>query len=111
MIVLFLMATRRFEIAWQLLTAFVISGLIAQAFKFFIYSPRPKNFFPGKKHIYLINGINIRGQVVFLRVILYRFFALVTILALCAKNKKTCLIYLIVAILVAYSRIYLSRIF
>lgn len=109
MIVLFLLATRRFNMAWQLLAAFVISGLVSQVFKYFVYSPRPKLFFSEKEHIYLINGITRSGVSSFPSGHTASIFALVTILALFAKNKKICSVYLIAAILVAYSRIYLSQ--
>ena len=108
-IVLFLLATKRYEIAWQLLAAFVISGLIAQIFKYAVYSPRPKEFFSQKEHIYLIVGITNTGTSSFPSGHTASIFALVTILALFTKNKKICFFYLIAAILVAYSRIYLSQ--
>jgi membrane-associated phospholipid phosphatase len=108
-IVLFLLATKRYEIAWQLLAAFVISGLIAQMLKYCVYSPRPKEFFSQKEHIYLIDGITHTGTSSFPSGHTASIFALVTILALFTKNKKICFFYLMAAILVAYSRIYLSQ--
>jgi membrane-associated phospholipid phosphatase len=109
MIVLFLLATKRYNMAWQLLAAFVISGLVAQVFKSCMYSPRPKLFFSEREHIYLIDGVTRSGVSSFPSGHTASIFALVTILALFAKNKKICPVYLAAAILVAYSRIYLSQ--
>lgn len=108
-IALFMIATKRYEIAWQLLAAFVISGLIAQILKYSVYSPRPREFFLQKEHIYIIAGITHTGTSSFPSGHTASVFALVTILALFTKNKKICFFYLMAAILVAYSRIYLSQ--
>jgi membrane-associated phospholipid phosphatase len=109
LLVVFLLGTKRHELAWQLLAAFIISGLIAQVFKNCIYSPRPKLFFAEREHIYLIQGVTRTGTSSFPSGHTASIFALVTILALFAKNKKLCPVYLLPAILVAYSRIYLSQ--
>jgi len=109
MIVLFLLATKRHDIAWQLLAAFVISGLVAQVFKYYVYSPRPKLFFSEREHIYLIDGITRSGNSSFPSGHTASIFALVTVLALFAKNKIIFPVLLLPAILVAYSRIYLSQ--
>jgi membrane-associated phospholipid phosphatase len=108
-IALFMIATRRYEIAWQLLAAFVISGLIAQLLKSCVYSPRPREFFSQKEHIYLVDGITHTGTSSFPSGHSASIFALVTILSLFTKNKRICFFYLMAAILVAYSRIYLSQ--
>jgi len=108
-IVLCLLASRRFEFAWQILAAFVVSGLVAQLLKHFVYSPRPKEFFMGHQHIYLINGITLSGSSSFPSGHTASIFALATMLALFSKNKKLSCFYLMMAILVGYSRIYLSQ--
>jgi membrane-associated phospholipid phosphatase len=108
-IVLILLATRRFNIAWQVLAAYVISGLLSQLVKNLVFSPRPKEFFAGHHHIYLIQGITLTGTSSFPSGHTASIFALVTILALFTKSKKLSCLYLVAAILVAYSRIYLSQ--
>jgi len=108
-IILLLLVFRRFEIAWQILAAFLISGLIAQVLKYLVYSPRPKEFFSQNEHIYLIDGITHTGTSSFPSGHTVSIFALTTILSLFTKNKKICWLYLLPAILVAYSRIYLSQ--
>ncbi|HTQ64263.1 MAG TPA: phosphatase PAP2 family protein [Puia sp.] len=108
-IVLVLLATRRFNIAWQVLAAYVISGLLSQVVKNLVFSPRPKEFFVGHQHIYLIQGITLTGSSSFPSGHTASIFALVTILALFTKSKKLSFLYLIAAILVAFSRIYLSQ--
>ncbi len=109
LVVLILLASKKYNIAWQILAAFVISGLVAQLLKNFVVSPRPKEFFELKQHIYLINGITLSGKASFPSGHTASIFALTTMLAIFAKNKKASALYLIAALLVAYSRIYLSQ--
>ena len=108
-IILLLLITRRFFFAWQILTAFLISGLLVQILKNLIYSPRPKEFFKLKEHIYLIEGVTHTGSSSFPSGHAASAFALATLLALFAKNKKIGCLYLLAAALVGYSRIYLSQ--
>jgi membrane-associated phospholipid phosphatase len=104
-----LLLLRRFNMALQVLTAYAISGLLAQLLKNLIYSPRPKEFFKFKQHIYLIDGVTGTGSSSFPSGHTASIFALVTMLAFFTKNKKRCWLYLVPAILVGYSRIYLAQ--
>jgi membrane-associated phospholipid phosphatase len=108
-IVVLLLILRRFNMAWQILAAYAISGLLAQLLKNLIYSPRPKEFFKMKEHIYLIDGITNTGSSSFPSGHTASIFALVTMLAFFSKHKKLSALYLIPAILVGYSRIYLAQ--
>jgi membrane-associated phospholipid phosphatase len=107
--VLLLLLMRKFKLGWQVLAAYVISGLLAQAVKESIYSPRPKDFFRFKEYIHLIEGVTLNGNASFPSGHASSAFALATSMALYSKNKKLSLLYLLAAILVGYSRIYLSQ--
>jgi membrane-associated phospholipid phosphatase len=107
--VVLLLLLRRFNMAWQVLAAYAISGLLAQLLKNLIYSPRPKEYFKMKEHIYLIDGITNTGSSSFPSGHTASIFALVTMLAFFGKDKKLCALYLVPAILVGYSRIYLAQ--
>lgn len=106
-VVSFLIA-RRFEFAWQLLAAYIVSGLLAQLLKHLVFSPRPKEFFAAG-HIHLINGVTLTGTSSFPSGHTASIFALATLLSLFSKNKKIGCLYLLGAILVGFSRIYLSQ--
>ncbi|PWT78745.1 MAG: hypothetical protein C5B59_01155 [Bacteroidetes bacterium] len=108
LIVLFLLATRRFDYAWQILAAFLISGLIVQILKNTVYSPRPREFF-ANQHIYLLDGITLSGTSSFPSGHTATIFALATLLSFFTRNKWISLLYLLLAISVGYSRIYLSQ--
>lgn len=108
-VVFLLLIFRRFRLAWQVLAAYIISGLIAQLLKEMIYSPRPKDFFKLKEYIYWIRGVTLNGNASFPSGHATSAFALATSLALFVENKKISLLYLLAAILVGYSRIYLAQ--
>jgi membrane-associated phospholipid phosphatase len=108
-VILLLLITRRFFYAWQILAAFLISGLLVQVLKNLIYSPRPMEFFKLKEHIYLIEGVTHTGSSSFPSGHSASAFALATLLALFARDKKIGCLYLLAAVLVGYSRIYLSQ--
>ena len=104
-----LLLIRRFKMAWQVLAAYAISGLLAQLLKNLVYSPRPKEFFKMKEHIYMIDGITLTGNSSFPSGHTVSAFALATVLAVGSKNKKWSTLYLLPAILVGYSRMYLAQ--
>jgi len=108
-VVIGLLIMRKFRLAWQILAAYCISGLIAQLLKGIIYSPRPKDFFRLREHIHLIEGVTLNGDASFPSGHAASVFALVTSLALFSINRKIGLFYLVIAILVGYSRIYLAQ--
>jgi membrane-associated phospholipid phosphatase len=108
-IVILLLIFRRSRMAWQILAAFLISGLIVQVLKNFIYSPRPKDFFKFREQIHIIEGVTLNGNASFPSGHSASIFALATLLALFSDNKKIGLVYLLAAIGVGYSRIYLAQ--
>ena len=108
-LVIVFLIMRRYELALQVLLAFLISGLFAQVLKGMVYSPRPKDFFSLKDHIYLVEGVTLGGKASFPSGHTASAFALATSLSFYSKNKSLGIIYLIMAILVGYSRVYLSQ--
>ncbi len=88
-----------------------MAGLLAQFFKRAVFSdcPRPKAFFEGISNLYFVPGVDIHTSYSFPSGHAATAFALFISLALFSSNKlvQSCLILL--AILTAYSRIYLSQ--
>jgi membrane-associated phospholipid phosphatase len=107
-IVLFLLL-RRWSPALQLLTAFLLSAGVAQVLKSFFSMPRPKQFFTPGQYSYFITGVTHTGFASFPSGHSTSIFALATLLALFEKNKKANVVYLLVAVGVGYSRIYLGQ--
>jgi membrane-associated phospholipid phosphatase len=100
---------RRWSRACQLISAFVVSALLAQILKNVFSMPRPKQFFPPGQYPYFIDNVTHIGFASFPSGHSTSVFALATLLALFDKNKKGNVIYLLVAVAVGYSRIYLGQ--
>ena len=106
---LILLFLRRYSQAIQLMVAFLLSALIAQILKNLFSMPRPKEFFAPGQYAYFINGVTHTGFSSFPSGHTTSIFALATLLALFEKNKKGNIGYLLGAVLVGYSRIYLGQ--
>lgn len=104
-----LLCMRRFFQASQLMTAFLLSALLTQILKNVFSMPRPKQFFIPGQYPYFIEGITHTGFSSFPSGHSTSIFALATILALFAKDKKWNVAYLLGAVAVGYSRIYLGQ--
>jgi len=104
-----LLLLRRYFRAWQVITAFLASALLAQILKSLFSMPRPKEFFGPARYPYFIDGVTLVGFSSFPSGHTVSIFALATLLALFEKNKKWNILYLSGAFLVGYSRIYLGQ--
>ena len=71
--------------------------------------PRPKEFFAPGQYAYFIDGVTHTGFSSFPSGHSTSIFALATLLALFEKNKKWNIGYLLGAVAVGYSRIYLGQ--
>jgi membrane-associated phospholipid phosphatase len=100
---------RRWSPALQLITAFLLSALVSQILKNVFSMPRPKQFFPPGQYAYFIPGVTHVGFASFPSGHSTSVFALATLLALFEQNKKWNIAYLLVAVAVGYSRIYLGQ--
>ncbi len=100
---------RRWSRACQVITAFLLSALLAQILKSAFSMPRPKQFFSPGQYPYFIDGVTHIGFASFPSGHSTSIFALATLLALFEKNKKKNLLYLLLAVAVGYSRIYLGQ--
>jgi membrane-associated phospholipid phosphatase len=104
-----LLLLRRWSQAAQIMTAFLLSALVAQVLKSFFSMPRPKQFFTPGQYPFFITGVTHSGFASFPSGHSTSIFALATLLALFEKNKKGNIAYLLVAVAVGYSRIYLGQ--
>jgi membrane-associated phospholipid phosphatase len=108
-ICLIYLVLRRWSRAFQLIAAFVISALVAQVLKNVFSMPRPKQFFPAGQYTYFIDGVTHIGFASFPSGHSTSVFALATLLAIFDGSKKTNFLYLLLAVAVGYSRIYLGQ--
>ena len=90
---------------------YFISGFIAQVFKrvFFSDYPRPSKFFEGIADLHLIDGVKLHSYHSFPSGHATTGFAVFFVLAMMSKNKYIKIGCLIMAVAVAYSRVYLSQ--
>src|SRR5579863_593508 len=107
-ICLIFLVLRRWRQALQLIAAFLISSLVAQILKNVFSMPRPKQFF-GAGYPYFIDGVTHIGFASFPSGHSTSVFALATLLAIFDSNKRGNILYLLAAIAVGYSRIYLGQ--
>jgi membrane-associated phospholipid phosphatase len=100
---------RHWSRACQVITAFLLSALLAQILKSAFSMPRPKQFFAPGQYPYFIDGVTHIGFASFPSGHSTSIFALATLLAIFEKNNKRKVIYLLLAVAVGYSRIYLGQ--
>lgn len=112
-VILLLLSMRRRADAMELLTAFLLSALLAQIFKNLFSMPRPREFFnngsfdgPYKN---FIQGVTLHGFSSFPSGHSTSVFTLMTSLAIFEKDRRKDLLFLLVGLLVGYSRIYLGQ--
>lgn len=110
-VVISLFVYQKYRKASTLLLAFLSSGLVVQFLKKLFQQPRPKLYFESLSLPYdhFIEGISLQGSNSFPSGHTATAFALATVLVLIFKKKKIALPCLLTALLVAYSRIYLSQ--
>lgn len=100
---------RKYLEAIHILLAFLTSGIVAQVIKNLAHAPRPRAFFrPGFYHNF-IDGVTQTGWSSFPSGHTTTAFAVATVLALHARNKTWGILYLLLAIVEAYSRVYLGQ--
>jgi membrane-associated phospholipid phosphatase len=108
-VILLLLILRRWSQALQILTAFVLSAALAQLLKEAFHMPRPREFFPPGAYSYFIPNVTLNGHASFPSGHSTSIFVLATMLALFEKNKQLNVLYLLLAMAVGYSRIYLGQ--
>lgn len=93
------------------LLVFIITGLASQALKLLVFSgsPRPKAFFGEKYALHFVEGVEIHASNSFPSGHSITAFAVFFLLSLIVKNQLWGILFLILAILGAFSRVYLLQ--
>jgi membrane-associated phospholipid phosphatase len=94
-----------------LLSAYISTGVVVQLLKHLAFNDivRPVKYFQNKSVLYLVDGVHIYYRQSFPSGHATSAFALFLCLAMITKKKWIKLVCLLMACLVAYSRVYLSQ--
>ena len=96
--------------AFILATGWAITSLSAQLIKFIFVAPRPKLYFGHQiDHAHFVKGIDILSTYSFPSGHTVTAFTLAVMFSYWSKNKGWCPVFLLLAIMVGYSRMYLSE--
>lgn len=90
---------------------YLISSQIAQFLKRVVFEevPRPRKYFEGLQELHFVDGVQVHNMMSFPSGHTTSAFALAAFLTIISKNKNLGCIYLIIAALIAYSRLYLAQ--
>jgi len=96
--------------AFLLISSFTITSLLSTVAKNIFHSPRPYLYFKADlNHIYLVKGEHMLSNNSFPSGHTIEAFTLAVVLSYVTPNKRWGFIFLLLAIAVAYSRMYLSE--
>ncbi|WP_295655632.1 phosphatase PAP2 family protein [uncultured Mucilaginibacter sp.] len=98
-----------YRVGFLLATSYSITSLVAQALKRIIRTPRPMAYFHGTGHMYLVKGIPMLNSLSFPSGHTISAFSAAVVLTYITPKKQWGLFYLLIAILIGYSRMYLSE--
>lgn len=111
-IVVFLLLFVRFRFAVTAAACFILTSLTAQFFKQLVFNDafRPVKYFEGTGHnVYLVEGVTRHSLDSFPSGHATTAFSVFCLLSLIAARKKWGLFFFLLALLAAYSRVYLAQ--
>ena len=100
---------KRKHLALMVFVSFATSGIFAQILKYFITEARPALFLQKSNYPYFIENVTLHNFHSFPSGHSTSAFALFAILAFAVENKSYSILFLVMAALVGYSRIYLGQ--
>jgi membrane-associated phospholipid phosphatase len=94
-----------------LLTSYASTGILVQFLKRVVFgsSLRPSKYFAGNVHLHFVDGVSLMGGHSFPSGHSASAFSMFLCLAIISRNKAIQFLCLVMACLVAYSRVYLSQ--
>ncbi len=108
-IALLLLVFKKKYLSLMVISSYALSGIIAQVLKSYILEARPALFLKDSGYKYFIENVTLHNFHAFPSGHTASAFALAAVLAFAAKNKTLSLWFLLGAMLVGYSRIYLAQ--
>jgi membrane-associated phospholipid phosphatase len=106
---LLLFLFRKKYLSLMVFITYAISGIIAQVLKYFILEGRPAIYLKNYYYPYFIDHVTLHNYHAFPSGHTASAFAMAAVLAFYVHNKNYSFIFLALAILVGYSRIYLGQ--
>jgi membrane-associated phospholipid phosphatase len=106
---LILFFLKRKFLALMIFSSYALSGIIAQILKYFIIEPRPAVYFEKTNYSYFIDEVTLHNFHSFPSGHTASAFALAAILSFSIQNKSYSIFFLLMAVLVGYSRMYLGQ--
>jgi membrane-associated phospholipid phosphatase len=108
-IAIILFFSKKRYLALMILSSFALSGIITQVLKFFFDEARPAYYLAKTSYPYFIDGVTLHQLHSFPSGHTTSAFALAATLGFAAKNKNYSILFLLMAALAGYSRIYLGQ--
>jgi len=106
--VLLFFLKRRF-LSLMILSSYLLSGIIAQVLKYFILEARPALYLKKTHYPYFIDEVTLHNFHSFPSGHTASAFALAAVLSFSVKNKNYSILFLFIAALVGYTRLYLGQ--
>jgi membrane-associated phospholipid phosphatase len=96
--------------AFIIATSYAVTSLSAQIVKYIFIAPRPKMYFGHQiDHAHFVKGIYILSTYSFPSGHTVTAFTLAALFSYWSRNKAWCPVFLLIALMVGYSRMYLSE--
>jgi membrane-associated phospholipid phosphatase len=106
-VILFFLKKRYLSL--MIISSYALSGIIAQVLKYFIKEARPAFYLAQTNYPYFIDGVTLHNYHSFPSGHSASAFALAATLGFAVRNKNYSILFLLMAALVGYSRIYLGQ--
>jgi membrane-associated phospholipid phosphatase len=106
---LILFFSKKRFLSLMIISSYALSGIIVQVLKFFIDEARPAYYLAKTNYPYFIDGVTLHNLHSFPSGHSTSAFALATALGFAVKNKNYSILFLLMAALAGYSRIYLGQ--
>ena len=100
---------RKKYLSLMIVSSYLISGIFVQILKSFISEARPAYFLANTNYPYFIENVTLHNYHSFPSGHSASAFALAAVLSFSVKNKNYSILFLLLAALVGYSRIYLGQ--
>lgn len=108
-IALILFFLKKRILSLMIISSYALSGIIAQALKYFFEEARPAVYLEKTNYPYFIDEVTLHNLHSFPSGHTASVFALAAALAFAMRNKNYSILFLLMATLVGYSRIYLGQ--
>ncbi|MEO8763044.1 MAG: phosphatase PAP2 family protein [Ginsengibacter sp.] len=108
-VAIFLFAFGRRFLSLMVISSYAVSGIIAQVLKYYIVEARPAVYLKDTTYQYFIEDVTLHNLHAFPSGHSASAFAMAAVLSFGIINKRYSVLFLIMAILVGYSRIYLAQ--